>query len=449
MSSYTLSFQQGHSTQTGSFNTRRSQGFVSPYAHSSLKPDPRFSEQANLANHTRPLNLQSVQNSQFIPLSNNSSKPFSPTFRNSQASPKQAEPKQSDKKEDGEGINPLGFAFAIMSLVGAPCMLIPALLGIRKDKDSKLYFKPNIASRKLGAFYFKKDTEAVALQKLEKKLLFPYKFGKGLLASGIIPKTIIGVIYGIQSGQPSMLLAHLCQLPLVKLIWKENKIATTLVYAMGGLFTLGFINDIQNGLIRDGKKPGTKEKIREYDMTHFKALFGSHNGLSAGQRIGGFFTECWKMLKFSGQDHVITVKRALNQLGKLVHGEKNDLTDLKSTGSTSKSSVGFLLNYASTIPAIFAALFLNSEGKAAKYFSRYSMVTTIMAGLMLDFGMFLVALNGKNWAERVPLVGTSMEMGGTIAGYSPLKWIQPIALACQQLGGGLNSIFYANKAEND
>ena len=247
-----------------------------------------------------------------------------------------------------------------------------------------------------------------------------------------------------------MLLAHLCQLPLVKLIWKENKIATTLVYAMGGLFTLGFINDVQNGLIRDGKKPGTKEKIREYDMTHFKKIFTPNSGLSAEQRFTGFFTECAKMLKFSAGDHIVSGKRAISEVGKFIHGEKNDLTDVRSNASISKSSLGFMLSYAATMPALLAAAFIkNDQGKAAKWLSRYSMTTTLLSGLMLNFGMILVALGGKSWAERIPLFGTSMEMGGTVLGYSNNSVIQPIALALQQLGGGFNSIFYAAKAQKD
>ena len=63
--------------------------------------------------------------------------------------------------------------------------------------------------------------------------------------------------------------------------------------------------------------------------------------------------------------------------------------------------------------------------------------------------MILVALGGKSWAERIPLFGTSMEMGGTVLGYSTNSVIQPIALALQQLGGGFNSIFYAAKAQKD
>ena len=425
----TLSSSLGLMSQSTPFQNRQGGNYASRYPSAFLqKAGLAFSQQGPMSENTADsasLNPQSNQ----APVS---------------------EPKKAKTDEKKADVGALGFLFPVMALIGAPLMLFPSLLGVKKNNDDKVSFELNKGSRWLATQFLKSaSSEQAKKAGMEKILLSAYKWGQRTLAAGIVPKTIIGVMYGLQAQQPSIILAHILQLPLVAMIMRGNKAVTTLVYAMGGLFTLGFINDVQNGLIRDGKKPGTKEKIREYDMTHFKALFGSHNGLSAGQRIGGFFTECWKMLKFSGQDHVITVKRALNQLGKLVHGEKNDLTDLKSTGSTSKSSVGFLLNYASTIPAIFAALFLNSEGKAAKYFSRYSMVTTIMAGLMLDFGMFLVALNGKNWAERVPLVGTSMEMGGTIAGYSPLKWIQPIALACQQLGGGLNSIFYANKAEND
>ena len=425
----TLSSSLGLMSQSTPFQNRQGGNYASRYPSAFLqKAGLAFSQQGPMSENTADsasLNPQSNQ----APVS---------------------EPKKAKTDEKKADVGALGFLFPVMALIGAPLMLFPSLLGVKKNNDDKVSFELNKGSRWLATQFLKSaSSEQAKKAGMEKILLSAYKWGQRTLAAGIVPKTIIGVMYGLQAQQPSIILAHILQLPLVAMIMRGNKAVTTLVYAMGGLFTLGFINDVQNGLIRDGKKPGTKEKIREYDMTHFKALFGLHSGLSAGQRIGGFFTECWKMLKFSGQDHVITVKRALNQLGKLVHGEKNDLTDLKSTGSTSKSSVGFLLNYASTIPAIFAALFLNSEGKAAKYFSRYSMVTTIMAGLMLDFGMFLVALNGKNWAERVPLVGTSMEMGGTIAGYSPLKWIQPIALACQQLGGGLNSIFYANKAEND
>lgn len=355
-----------------------------------------------------------------------------------------------------------------MTLIGTPLMLATSLLGIQKNKANELEYNPNMLSKiflglgknEKGKLEYKatvlsrlitkaEDTNA-AKQAIQKSLLGSYKVGRFVLAMGIIPKSLIGVMYGIQAQQPSILFAHLLQLPLAHMIIKENKTATTLVYLMGGLFTLGFINDIQNGHIKEGLKGSENEQIRQYDMTRLKQAFGLHSGLSLGKRITQSISEIGKMVKFSAEDHVVSSKRAFHEVNKLMHGDKNELTDVKTTGSISKSSLGFMLSYAATIPALLgAALIKNAESKQAHWLSRYSMATTLLSGLMLNFGMMLVALNGKNWAERVPMFGTSMELSGTVMGYSPNSIIQPIALALQQLGGGLNSIFFASKAQKD
>jgi len=426
----TLSSSLGLMSQSTPFQNRQGGNYASRYPSAFLqKAGLAFSQQGPMSENTADsasLNPQSNQ----APVS---------------------EPKKAKTDEKKADVGALGFLFPVMALIGAPLMLFPSLLGVKKNNDDKVSFELNKGSRWLATQFLKSaSSEQAKKAGMEKILLSAYKWGQRTLAAGIVPKTIIGVMYGLQAQQPSIILAHILQLPLVAMIMRGNKAVTTLVYAMGGLFTLGFINDVQNGLIRDGKKPGTKEKIREYDMTHFKALFGSHSGLSAGQRIGGFFTECWKMLKFSAGDHVISSKRAFNEVSKFIHGEKNDLTDVRTNASISKSSLGFMLSYAATIPALLAAAFIkNGEGKAAKWLSGYSMTTTLLSGLMLNFGMILVALGGKSWAERIPLFGTSMEMGGTVLGYSTNSVIQPIALALQQLGGGFNSIFYAAKAQKD
>jgi len=374
--------------------------------------------------------------------------------------------KDASKDKDKKPVGPLGFVFPVMTLIGTPIMLVTSMLGINKNKKNELAFNPNWFSKqvfglgkdKQGNLTYKakwvpsrlKNVSAdEAKNALERTLLTNYKAGRLILALGIIPKSLIGIMYGIQAQQPSILLAHLLQLPLLGMIIKENKIATTWVYLMGGLFTLGFINDTQNGHIKD-KLPGSEhEKTRLYDMTRFKQAFDPHSGLPLGTRLSQAVSEFGKMLKFSGEDHVISSKRSFEEVKKLIHGDKNELTDLKTAGSISKSSLGFMLSYAATIPALVGAAFIKEDSKIAGKLSKYSMGTTLLSGIMLNFGMMLVALSGKNWAERVPMAGTSMELSGTVMGYSTKPLIQPIALALQQLGGGLNSIFFASKAQKD
>jgi hypothetical protein len=360
-------------------------------------------------------------------------------------------------------VHPIGFLFPAMTLIGTPLMLFSSILGVHPPDPKKvaagaakeLEFNPNWITHKA----------VTLLQKLQKKNVVPltnkaikeaygpflrksYRAGKVLLALGIIPKTIIGMVYGIRAQQPSILFSHLLQLPLTPLILRDNPIATSLAYMMGGLFTLGFINDVENGQIKEGQRDPRKGGPRFYDMTRFKRIFQSDSGLSAFQRMTGFIGETFGMACFVIADHLRTTKRALVDLYTLAFGKKSNLKGTDSTSSTAKSGLGFLLCYMATIPSILANwLCKDSKSTLAHAISRYSMATTILSGLMLNFGMILVALTGKNWAERLPLMGTTMELSGTVAGYAPNEKVRPFALALQQLGAGINSVFFANQAE--
>jgi hypothetical protein len=217
---------------------------------------------------------------------------------------------------------------------------------------------------------------------------------------------------------------------------------------MGGLFTLGFINDVENGQLKEGLKDPRKGGPRFYDMTRFKRIFSGSSGLSIFQRVGGLIAEAFGMTRFVIEDHIRTTSRAIKDVVNYVRGRKSNLKGADTTSSTAKSSLGFLLCYMATVPSILTNwLCKDSKSRFAHAVSKYSMATTVLSGLMLNFGMILVALTGKNWAERLPLVGTTMELSGTVAGYAPNEKIRPFALALQQLGAGLNSIFFANKAE--
>ncbi len=365
-----------------------------------------------------------------------------PSYPRDQFHAQTAPPHATNKpnQENGEKqakVHPIGFLFPAMTLVGTPLVLLTSLMGVHK-KDSKLVFEASKFMNRIQPKLFPKGVKP-------KHLLKFYNVGKNVLALGIIPKTIIGMMYGIKAEQPSILFAHLLQLPITPLIMRENPIATSLGYMMGGLFTLGFINDIENGQLKDGLKVGIT-KPRKYDMSAMRSVFEAGPD-SLAARFARFGKEAGKMTGFVLQDHWLTSKRALKELGNLLTGKKSALTDTESTGSISKSSLGFMLAYMATIPAILSSIFLKGKGAMAQHISRFSVGLTILSGIFLNFGMVLVALAGKNWAERIPLVGTGMELSGTLAGYSTNPRIQPFAVAFQQLGAGLNTIFYANKAE--
>ena len=176
-----------------------------------------------------------------------------PSYPRDQFHAQTAPPHATNKpnQENGEKqakVHPIGFLFPAMTLVGTPLVLLTSLMGVHK-KDSKLVFEASKFMNRIQPKLFPKGVKP-------KHLLKFYNVGKNVLALGIIPKTIIGMMYGIKAEQPSILFAHLLQLPITPLIMRENPIATSLGYMMGGLFTLGFINDIENGQLKDGLKVG-------------------------------------------------------------------------------------------------------------------------------------------------------------------------------------------------
>lgn len=364
-----------------------------------------------------------------------------------------AKPADDHKNPTGEKqpkVHPIGFLFPAMTLVGTPLMLITSLLGVQ-NKNGKIVFEPNSLMKGLQSNRFVKATMPSLATKTisSKQMIRAYSVGKNLLALGIIPKTIIGMMYGIKSEQPSMLFAHLLQLPLTPLIMREVPIATSLAYMMGGLFTLGFVNDVQNEQLKEGLKGVGITKPRKYDMSTMKGVFDLHNSLPMSERFSRFAKETGKMSLFVLEDHWLTTKRAFKEMGNLLAGRKSGLTDIETVGSVSKSSLGFLLCYMGTIPAIMSGLLLKGKGVMAERISKLSIGLTILSGLFLNFGMVLVAIAGKNWAEKIPLVGTGMELSGTLVGYSTNSRVQPFAVALQQMGAGLNNIFFANRAQGD
>ncbi|MCE3236139.1 MAG: hypothetical protein K0Q50_2319 [Vampirovibrio sp.] len=361
-------------------------------------------------------------------------------FQAQNPAPADKQPNSPDGEKKAK-VHPIGFLFPAMTLVGTPLMLVTSLLGVQKKQD-KLVFKPTRLMKSLQPKIAPKGVNPA-------RMITAYNVGKYLLALGIVPKTIIGMMYGIKSEQPSMLFAHLLQLPITPLIMREHPIATSLAYMMGGTFTLGFINDIENEQLEDGLKGVQITKPRRYDMTTIKNVFDPNSSMSLAERMSGFVKEVGKMTAFVLEDHWKTGKRAVQEVTNLITGKKSGLTDIETTGSISKSSLGFLLCYMATIPAIMSGLMLKGKGVVAERIAKLSIGLTILSGVFLNFGMVLVALAGKNWAEKIPLVGTGMELSGTLAGYSTNNRIQPFAVAFQQLGAGLNNIFFANRAQGN
>ena len=175
---------------------------------------------------------------------------------------------------------------------------------------------------------------------------------------------------------------------------------------------------------------------------------------SLAARFARFGKEAGKMTGFVLQDHWLTSKRALKELGNLLTGKKSALTDTESTGSISKSSLGFMLAYMATIPAILSSIFLKGKGAMAQHISRFSVGLTILSGIFLNFGMVLVALAGKNLGGTNPAGrhrnGAFRYVGGllhqsshpTVCSGFPAAWGWPEYHFLRQQGGrkiGLNN----------
>jgi hypothetical protein len=409
----------------------------------------------------------------------------------------------------------LGKIFPVMAFSGAPIVFLTSLLGVKtfyQDGNSKkkplqriseqviekvhgqskmwnmkpiMYQPPSAASASfLTREIFGTNSKSQILtyyhpayaqpwlkqkvaqfMKIQPQRLMKFNLlGRHLVNWGVFPKNIVGLLFGVASGQPSILVCHLLQ----NVLLKENPIQTTILSFMGAMFTLGFANDIENTALKRAGKPPS----RQYDMRTLKAIFNPYSAMPLWQRPLALASETENMLLFFMEDHVVAFKRAsgyvkswfqphpnqpkhdlawlTTNFKKMHEGKPNELETFIEKNSVGQSSLFIFLNYLANIPHILSSnKTLANEFPAvfkSPWLPRYCQGMFLFASLVADSSFIMYALTGKNAFERIPAVGQTMDLTGTLMGYKAKG--NPVAFALQKLGGALNSIYFAYKAKN-
>jgi hypothetical protein len=139
--------------------------------------------------------------------------------------------------------------------------------------------------------------------------------GRGIMSSGFVVRSINGISGGIVSSQPSMIVANALQFIVAPLMLTARRpdqktFANTLDMVLGGLFTLGFANEIENKI--GAQTPNHRIKPRTYDMTRLKSLFSQHPESPRGLPwLGAFGTEIFKIVGFSLSDNLRLLGQAV------------------------------------------------------------------------------------------------------------------------------------------
>lgn len=142
--------------------------------------------------------------------------------------------------------------------------------------------------------------------------------GRGIMSSGFVVRSINGISGGIVSSQPSMIVANALQFIVAPLMLTAHRpdqktFANTLDMVLGGLFTLGFANEIENKI--GAQSPNHRIKPRTYDMTRLKSLFGKHPANQSAPRglawLGTLGAEIFKIVGFSLGDNLRLLGQAV------------------------------------------------------------------------------------------------------------------------------------------
>jgi len=391
-------------------------------------------------------------------------------------------PVEADTNAEKKKVGFLGYLFPVLTLVGTPLMFGAMVLGLASTKNKNLnffqkFYKHNevlmLASKlpkaeakktllmKLGLRKAQKGEGVVvrnirslllknpSLERLshnEEALKKMYHRGRMLIALGIIPKMIIGLRLGVSSQQPSILISKIMEMALAPLIWYGNGIATAFNALVGAVFTLGFANDMENRPFEkaEGKKP---KPPRVYDMDRFVSVFKRDSGVPLLKRPIILTEELAKMLKFSIQDNWVAMKRVTDSLARARKGETNDLTSFHPGNAAPKSSLALFITYLATVPNMIVN-FLPDTFKAKGAFDVASRVLSGISAFMSEFSFFTYASGGRNLFEKLPAVGTTMEVSGTILGYTQNTVTKALAIGVQQFAAAINSVFYAHRSKN-
>lgn len=375
-----------------------------------------------------------------------------------------------ENKENKVGF--LGYLFPVLTMIGTPLMFGAMLLGLRSQKIGGITGLKRLFTKTTRMVLPKADEAGVVkktgrwfnfgiLDKLtatlmknptlkrisqnEAHLKKMYNTGKVMLALGIIPKSIIGLRFGLNAQQPAILLSKVMEILLFPLIMIESRIATAFNAFVGAFFTVGFANDMDN---RPFKPDGEPEPKRVYDMTRFKSVFKKDSALKASHRIGIFVDEMGRMVKFAAVDHLVALRRVTDNIKKARNHEENDLFSLNPNDAAPKSSLALFVTYLATIPNM-AATILPDSHMLKRPIDIASKILSGISGMLSEMSFMIFSSGGRNIFERLPAVGSFMEICGTILGYTQNPVTDAFAIGLQQFAAGVNSVFYAHRSHTN
>lgn len=274
-------------------------------------------------------------------------------------------------------------------------------------------------------------------------------FGQKTLGFAVLLKSLGGISAGIVSGQPSMIWGNLIQIiPSGILAFKRSNalqnFATSMEMLLGGLFTLGFANELKNKDARTA--PG---EIRRYDMSRLKSLFQPGQNLTFKNRLEGLLNEMKRMARFTAQDHIQLVRDLSQKSEQLLDGKRGNppersnnsfqgrLLDWAGQPSAAKSQVAVLFFYLGTLPILLLTR------RNPKIGEKKSIVALKATGLAIaNLAPFAIALNRDDLHGKGPLIGAPM----TVIGMANSK--SPFFVGLGHLGEAFNDLFFSDVAVN-
>lgn len=243
------------------------------------------------------------------------------------------------------------------------------------------------------------------------------RLGQKILGAGTIFTSINGIGAGVITGQPSMIFNNVLMLPQSILLATaknnfQRSIANALSVALGGLYTIGFANELEN-------KSTKINNPRKYDFKNFK--------------LKNLPKELFNITKFTIEDHI----KLLKEIPKIITNLPKDLTSDLTKPNADLSKFGALMSYIGALPI----LFLGSKNPKIVN-SKFVQITKAIAMITANLTLFNIALQRKDIKGKAPLLGVPLTVIGTALAKDSFT------VGLSNLGEAIDNVFFSDMAAN-
>lgn len=312
--------------------------------------------------------------------------------------------------------------------------------------------------------------------------------GRGLQALSTVLVNLNGIVAGVVAGQPSMLLANLFQMRYARRLFTARNndqltVANFIQLALGGLYTVGFANEISNQIRKN--REGEDAKGRVYNMSRFLSIFESD--VSLPQKVVRLATEIPSMAWFVVMDHVNLLKDVARETqgaakklaggfgyvltGK--HADPDDTTAAPGFGarvvdtvkaglqqvsepSAYRSRLAVLSWYIGALPVVLLGQRHIANSPVVKRLLRMEHPEKLMSnrgleilrffgGIAANLTTFAVANNRSDWRGQAPVIGAPMSVIGTAINAGNM-YTQDFWRGIGVLGEAINNLLFSEVA---